>query len=396
MLRRHIFFLFFILFCVFQLQYNCVVGQNLILNGSFENYIRCPQNHNQYKSNLRDLVPGWNTVNRSTPDYFHRCSQNTDVGVPANFAGNIEPANGDAYVGLILRVDTTSYAFSPAYSEHITGTLEYPLVRGRTYCLRFFYAFGENSGISCSNLGIYFSQEKPDFSENNDMYSFQPQLLLHEDSILYTDGQWHLLSASFVASGGEKYMTIGNYRPLRQSMISKHHPEISNGTKFFAYYFFDAFELTESVDKKSCNKTALVSIVSDTMYEYITPNDSGEIMVFVPGKIYTLQNVFFDFEKADIRSEAIAELNMIVDFMNANTNLNIIVHGHTDAVGNENYNKLLSESRARAVFEYLFSQGIPVSRMKYVGHGSKMPVADNDTEWGRQQNRRVEIEFAVQ
>lgn len=69
----------------------------------------------------------------------------------------------------------------------------------------------------------------------------------------------------------------------------------------------------------------------------------------------------------------------------------ILIEGHTDATGSDNYNEELSERRAEAVQKFLIGQGVDPSRMKAVGYGESQPVADNDTADGRQANRRVEI-----
>ena len=67
------------------------------------------------------------------------------------------------------------------------------------------------------------------------------------------------------------------------------------------------------------------------------------------------------------------------------------IHGHTDNVGEDEYNMKLSERRASAVVNYLIQNGISSSRLEYKGFGSSKPIASNDTEEGRQENRRVEV-----
>ena len=69
------------------------------------------------------------------------------------------------------------------------------------------------------------------------------------------------------------------------------------------------------------------------------------------------------------------------------------IHGHTDNVGNDEDNKTLSQNRAKAVYEYLATKGVSTSRMRTLGFGESQPVATNDTDEGRQLNRRVEIVF---
>jgi len=79
--------------------------------------------------------------------------------------------------------------------------------------------------------------------------------------------------------------------------------------------------------------------------------------------------------------------------MRANRFLVIEVNGHTDFIGTQAYNLMLSERRAQTVMESLRERGVDPARLKLAWHGSQIPTADNDTESGRQQNRRVEFEL---
>lgn len=386
--------LLFVLFSLFLLFFSVsVFSQNLVVNGNFSLYFRCPGSYNHYNNNLKNLLPGWSTVNQSTPDFFHRCSRNTDVGVPVNFAGIAEPFDGDGYLGMIFLADRETYPFSPTYSEHITGTLEIPLEGGKQYCFSMYYFFAQNSGIGTNGTGVYFSSEKPSFSDIEDIYAFEPQLVLHQDSVLSMQPGWKKLSSVYHARGGEKYITIGNFLSVSQSLSVKNTPKVINDTRFFAYYYIDDVRLTPLSENGCDVQTALISKTGqgDHFFEDSDENETE----FVAGTTYTLKNVYFDFEKSELRPESFPELNIIAEFLNENKLIHIIISGHTDNIGSDSFNKALSESRARAVFEYLYSKGIPLNRMKFTGMGSKISVSDNDTEYGRQQNRRVEIEFYI-
>ncbi|HEU4718713.1 MAG TPA: OmpA family protein [Bacteroidia bacterium] len=109
------------------------------------------------------------------------------------------------------------------------------------------------------------------------------------------------------------------------------------------------------------------------------------------GNKMVLNNIFFDYNKATLRPESYAELNNLVNLMKANPTLEIEISGHTDNRGTADYNKKLSQDRAKAVVDYLVSQGIDEKRLTYVGYGFDKPIATNDTDEGRQLNRRVEF-----
>lgn len=105
---------------------------------------------------------------------------------------------------------------------------------------------------------------------------------------------------------------------------------------------------------------------------------------------FVLEGVQFDSGRASIKDESFPRLDRIVEYMTHKPNARIRIEGHTDNVGNARANQRLSERRAQAVREYLIENGIDGERIEAVGHGDEQPVASNDTEEGRQQNRRIE------
>ena len=113
-------------------------------------------------------------------------------------------------------------------------------------------------------------------------------------------------------------------------------------------------------------------------------------------KRIVLRGVHFDFDKSAIRPDSRPVLDEAVDVLKENPNVRIAVEGNTDNVGSDLYNEKLSVRRAEAVFRYLVNHGIAPERMEVIGYGESRPVADNDTESGRAQNRRVELHVVDQ
>jgi OOP family OmpA-OmpF porin len=103
-------------------------------------------------------------------------------------------------------------------------------------------------------------------------------------------------------------------------------------------------------------------------------------------------DTFFDFDKATLKPDGKAKLDDLTSKLQG-MNLEVVIAvGHTDSVGNPNYNQKLSVRRAEAVKSYLVSKGIEANRVYTEGKGEKQPVADNKSAAGRAKNRRVEIE----
>ena len=104
-----------------------------------------------------------------------------------------------------------------------------------------------------------------------------------------------------------------------------------------------------------------------------------------------LKNIFFDFNKFELKPASQIELDRLVQLLQDNPSVRIQIEGHTDNVGNPKDNLKLSENRAKAVVNYLGSKGISAARLIAKGFGETKPVAPNTTEEGRAQNRRTEL-----
>jgi outer membrane protein OmpA-like peptidoglycan-associated protein len=103
----------------------------------------------------------------------------------------------------------------------------------------------------------------------------------------------------------------------------------------------------------------------------------------------------FDVNKAELKPDTIANLNKLAEILQKYPDTNIIIEGHTDSTGKDDYNMALSEKRAKAVQDYLVQQKVDKSRMSAKWYGESKPIASNDTEEGKSQNRRVEISIAA-
>lgn len=109
------------------------------------------------------------------------------------------------------------------------------------------------------------------------------------------------------------------------------------------------------------------------------------------GTPFILHHIVFESNKSNLLEQSYVELNKLVLYLKRYPELTIKIVGHTDAIGNEDDNRNLSEARANAVAEYLLKKGINKANINHIGLGSSKPVATNSTEEGRQLNRRVEI-----
>lgn len=131
------------------------------------------------------------------------------------------------------------------------------------------------------------------------------------------------------------------------------------------------------------------------------PKDDGfnmvvkdiELQNIKVGNSIALRNVFFDTDKSQIKEDSYPELKRLVDLLIDIPSLKIEISGHTDNIGNKVYNQILSEKRAKSVFNYLVSQKVDRTRLIYKGYGESKPIDNNETLDGRSQNRRTEFKI---
>jgi len=112
------------------------------------------------------------------------------------------------------------------------------------------------------------------------------------------------------------------------------------------------------------------------------------------GMVVTLGDVLFDTAQAMLKPGAAVTIGRLATFLNQHENTRIIIEGHTDSQGSDEYNSDLSRRRAQAVADVVVADGVPSTRLEVLGRGEGFPVASNETSAGRQQNRRVEIVFS--
>ncbi len=118
-----------------------------------------------------------------------------------------------------------------------------------------------------------------------------------------------------------------------------------------------------------------LQVIMDTLYK--------EILI--------LPDIHFEFDKAVIKPESYPILDSVARWLLSNPSMVVEIAGHTDNIGPAEYNLRLSQRRAEAVRQYLINKGVPPERIYARGYGETQPIADNSTEEGRSQNRRVEI-----
>jgi outer membrane protein OmpA-like peptidoglycan-associated protein len=254
------------------------------------------------------------------------------------------------------------------YLEYLETKLTVPLLKDKEYLIEFYISRADKSLSSIKEFGVLFSSINI-WGLTSRGISEKPQVIFSSNKGYKSKKEWIKLSAVYKAEGNEAFLILGhfNYNPT------------DNKPKIRCHYYIDDVTITP-IEKKS-DSTSTV-ILKELSFDQILPK---------LGEIVTLKNIFFQTNKSELLPESFNELDRLASYLSETPNTLITIIGNTDNTGNEEKNRILSEARAKAVAEYLTSKNIDKSRIKYTGYGSSKPIASNDTEEGKQQNRRVEF-----
>ena len=361
---------------------------NLVYNPSFEEYLECPQRIDALGT--LTTVEAWYQPTSGSADYYNICGRR-ECGVPDNKLGSQLPRTGDAYCGI--------YCSQEGYREYLQTELKEPLRRGATYEVTFHVSLAELSPEAVGTIGALFTRERiADTTHDILMHRetrkigpakqaiatfYTPQICGSAERPLSDTEAWQRVSGRFVAEGGERFMTIGNFLPTSRSGVLWLGSEtaILRGS----YYYIDDVSVV-------CVDCATVAAQSETVADNRTPVAEAKPELR-SGSVFVLEDIHFEFDRSTLLQQSYHELLRLRALLDSHPRMKIEISGHTDGQGSEKYNQRLSENRARAVYDYLVGHGIDARRLRYRGYGKSKPRASNATDEGRALNRRVEIKI---
>lgn len=215
-------------------------AQNFVPNGSFESYPLCPAARNDGRRCF-----SWDAPTLGTSDYFNTCANAvSNVDVPNNFAGSQSPRTGNAYSGLYA-----SQNFTPPfleYREYMQVTLDSSLIAGGVYTFEMWVSLADNSNFASNKMAAYISVSKP--SSNDDLYlNITPQII--SQGYITDKTGWTKISGTYIAAGGERYITIGVFEPaLTNTKIAVSGGSNNSAYNGVSYYYIDDVSLTRACD----------------------------------------------------------------------------------------------------------------------------------------------------
>ena len=238
-------------------------------------------------------------------------------------------------------------------------------------------------GFFVSTDGRYgfFSSNRRNKNKNWDIYTFELYKEARPQKVLFIKG---------TLTDEETKEVIREGQMLIKNMKTKEVTEIPVDAKTGEYAFALTFKADYVVTVKKRDYVYVSKYISKSNKLYNQPAKINfNLQPIRVGKPYKLEDIYFATDSARLTSESIIIVESFSEFLIENPNIHIEIQGHTDDVGSAEYNKELSDRRAETVYDFLISKGISAARMTYKGYGESKPVADNNTEAGRQKNRRT-------
>lgn len=237
--------------------------------------------------------------------------------------------------------------------------------------------------VDAAGRNAYYSSDRPG-SKGMDIYSFELYKNARPGIVSYIKGKVVDEDTGEPLCAKVELTDVENSRSVIQSETCWDKGEFEmclplgkeyafNVSKEGYLFYSENFELKEK---------------TDVIDPYILDVKLKKIKV---GGFVVLKNVFFETDSYELKPESKVELQKLIEFLNQNPTVAIEISGHTDNVGSQEYNQKLSESRAKAVYNYLIDNNIDAERMSYSGYGFSKPMSTNDTPEGRALNRRTEF-----
>ena len=359
---------------------------NYVPNPGFEKIARTYCRWNQNGRAYMEDIDAWDSPTETTPDLLSMRAKSSCWSNPRNHShGKQSPRTGDNMAGIKTYGKGGTETF---WHEYLSVKLDSVLKPGTRYYAEFYVLRSARSGMGSNNIGMAVSDTAIETRDR--MPLFINPVINANDVVKSRWNFWNKVSGVFEVSEETNYILIGNFYHDNKTQITEF-PEGEGG----AYYYIDDVLVRRAKpgENLSPNPPRSVPPPPKIILKKAQIVSTKEIKLdsidYKIGNTITLDNIEFEFDKATLLPRSKMELNKLVDIMTDYPHLGILIGGHTDNVGSDNYNLNLSEERAKSVVNYLVERNVEPERLKYEGYGSSMPIATNETDEGRAINRRV-------
>ncbi|MFT7033147.1 MAG: OOP family OmpA-OmpF porin [Cyclobacteriaceae bacterium] len=363
------------------------VSVNLVKNPGFETFKSKPISIvNTGHSSAEDLVADWTSPDSVTPDYYSEIRYVKDV--PNHISSRVESRGSNVYMGIILYHNPSSQYL--LYSEHLQTRLKEKLVKGQTYCVKLDILLSQNAGYYIDQFGALLADSAAKMTANS--VDCTTDCLIEFNKTLDNRDKWERLCSWFVSDGTERHLTIGNFQKEEEinKVAIRPYQKSSLDINESAYYLIDNVEVISVSSPMKCECDEVVIPILGRQ-KVVQTFDELELTNLEIGNEIILNNVQLKFNQFEVLNAATEELNRLKNLLRTYIRISIMIGGHTDNIGSDEFNLDLSEKRAKAVSEWLIMNEISSDRLKYRGFGSSKPLVENSSDKNRAINRRVEF-----
>ena len=357
---------------------------NLVENGSFE----------IIKGKVKGLgcveaSDDWKNVTSAKADLFVKENKLPILLTSGNTYGKEDPKEGDNYAGLVVYSPKDKIA-----RNYITSPLAQPMLKGKKYCVSMYISLAEGSKFATNNLGINFHKKQPKQEDNKTIVE-KTAILHHQSKIMNATYGWEKVCGTYMAEGGEEFITIGNFTATDKTKTEKaiKIKDYKGVLSDFAYYFVDNISVI-MVDQKSACDCGNQENNKDTYYHKI---------IMLEEKMTPIQRIeahtaFFPFGKYELQETNRSTIDAVIIEMKNNPTFILELFGHLDVNEAELATKKplfadLSNRRIREVMKYMIENGIDEKRLISTPKDEKEPneeiLEDDDEDLKLAKNRRV-------
>ncbi len=351
-------------------------GSDIIENGSFEDITGKIK-----KAGSIDLSSGWISPTRTAADLFSSIIRD-DFGNPDNSFGKEDPHDGSAYAGI------TAFSYGNKMPRtYVSSKLKTPMMKGQKFCVKFYVSLSESSKYGCNNIAANFSKKQ--YNINEDKNIMGASHIMHVENPVFNEQfGWAEVCGTYIAEGGEKFLTIGNFSSNGSTVSEriKKPADFRGQQAIRAYYYLDNISVIEIEEEGECKCATDVKKEASLVYAVSPVNPEG----MNASQIVKYTSVYFGYNSDELTLNAEEHLNNILAVLKTDANAKIKVIVHTDE--DEAVDKKAASiemKRTEAVTKYLTENGVDPSRIVSESVGATNLANQSGSEIGKAKNRRV-------
>jgi outer membrane protein OmpA-like peptidoglycan-associated protein len=359
---------------------------SILLNGSFEQFDGKLKKQGEF-----ELTQDWTSPTETKADLFSKTVKSQYVQAPKNIYGIQDPSSGKNYAGALI------YSYNNKQPRsYISTKLKRDMIKGNLYCIKFYVSLADLSKFATNNIGIYFTNGKPDVNSANSIIN-DKFITAGTNAVIDEMAGWQQVCRLYEAKGGEKFITLGNFAKEEntQAIKVKRPTGITEPQLPIAYYYIDDVEVNRVDYKTDC--VCMNGGIPESSIVYSSSTTISDDMT-VDEKLSNLSVYFYQY-KEELTSSARMNLDKVAALMLTDANLKLEILGNTDddelKLSNKKAElKSLGLNRAKKALDYIAEKGVDRTRISVKDVGTSKPASVIISDISISKNRRIEFKVS--